>query len=161
MPASKKPRKQYRPKPVMRNAFEYAVESAKPLAEHGSYVIDWKLKNVVAFGALMRGQATRVELDVLVACRNIVEALVFTLKGVDIGGCLARSKVALLDICDRANAGKGTAMRAPEIQALRDLMEFHDALLDVVTVQQFEDALAYARKELTSGRADRLKSVSQ
>ena len=50
-------------------------------------------------------------------------------------------------------------MRAAEIQAMRDLMAFHDELLDAVTVQQFERALAYARKEIAAGRAAYLKEI--
>lgn len=161
MPANKKPKKKYRPKPVMLNTMEFVKESIKPLVEHDSYVLDWKLKNNVAFAALLRAEATRKDLDTLVAARNIVEALVITLKGADINGTLVRSEAALIEICDRANAGKGTAMRAPEIQALRDLMEFHDALLDAVTVQQFETALNCARSEATNGRTKRIKVVSQ
>lgn len=40
-------------------------------------------------------------------------------------------------------------------------MEFHDALLDVVTVQQFETALNYAKSEAMNGRTKRIKVVSQ
>ena len=160
MPATKKPRKKYRPKSVILNTMEFVKESIKPLAEHDSYVIDWKLKNHVAFATLLRGEAKKAQLDTLVAARNICEALVVTLKGQDIDGTLTRSAVALIEVCARANAGKGTAMRAPEMQAMRDLMAFHDELLDAVTVQQFERALAYARKEIAAGRAARLKEVA-
>ena len=159
MPATKKPRKKYRPKHVLLNPVAYVTESVKPLVEHDSYVLDWKLKNNAAFGALLRAEATHADLNTLVAARNVTEALVVTLKGVDIDSTLTRSAMALIDICARANAGKGTAMKAPEIQAMRDLMQFHDALLDVVTVQQFETALAYAKKEINAGRADRLKGT--
>lgn len=160
MPASSKPRKKYRPRHIMLNTVEFVKESLKPLVEHDSYVMDWKLKNHVAFAALMRGEARKPELDSLVAARNICEALVVTLKGQDIDGTLTRSAVALIEICARANAGKGTAMKAPEIQALRDMMAFHDELLGAVTVKQFEVALAYARKEIAAGRAARLKEVA-
>jgi hypothetical protein len=51
-------------------------------------------------------------------------------------------------------------MKAPEIQAMRDMMSFHDELLEVVTVGQFEKALAYARREIQAGRANRLKEVA-
>lgn len=139
---------------------EFVKESLKPLAEHDSYVIDWKLKNHAAFESLLQGRATKLQLDVLVGARNICEALVVTLKGRDVDGTLTRSAVALIEICERASKGKGTAMRAPEIQAMRDLMAFHDALLDAVTIQQFETALAYARKEIAAGKATRLKEVA-
>lgn len=157
MPASSKPRKRYKPRPVILNPIEFVRESLTPLVESGSYVIDWKLKNHTAFASLLRGEATKTQLDVLVAARNVTEALVVTLKGQDIDGTLTRSAVALIDICARANQGKGTAMKAPEMQALRDLMDFHDQLLDAVTVKQFEAALTYARKEIAAGRAARLK----
>jgi hypothetical protein len=38
-------------------------------------------------------------------------------------------------------------------------MGLHDELLDVVTVGQFEKALAYAKKEINAGRAARLKDI--
>jgi uncharacterized protein (UPF0179 family) len=161
MPKSAKPRRKYRPKPVLVNPLGYAVESMRLLAdEHGSYLLDWRLKNNLAFAALLKGQANKKDLDTLVAARNLVEGLVVTLNGTDIDGTLARSACALIEICDRANAGKGTAMRAPEIQAMRDLMELHDDLLAVVTVKQFEVAVTYARKEINAGRAARLKEIT-
>lgn len=48
-------------------------------------------------------------------------------------------------------------MKAQEMQAIRDLMAFHEELLNVVTVGQFEKALAYARKEIAAGKAQRIK----
>jgi hypothetical protein len=160
MPASKKPRKKYRPKPVLVDPVGFAVESNGLLKDHGTWLLDWSLRNNVAFGELLKGRASKTDLDTLVAARNIVEALIVTLDGVDIDGTLARSAAALIDICDRANAGKGTAMRAPEMQAIRDLMALHDELLDVVTVGQFETALRYAKREIQAGKAAKLKEPS-
>jgi hypothetical protein len=152
-------RSRYKPKPVLVDPLGYVLESAKPLVEHDSYVLDWKLKNNEAFASLLKGQATRTDLDTLTAAHNITEALIVTLDGKDIDGTVARSAVALMDICARANAGKGTAMKAPEIQAMRDLMGLHDELMDVVTIRQLETALAYAKKEIAAGRANKLKEV--
>lgn len=159
MPATKKPRKKYRPRPVLLNTMEFVKESIKPPAEHDSYVVDWSLKNHIAFEALMQGQATRDHLNTLVAARNICEAITVTMKGLDPDGTLVRSEAALIDICDRANAGKGTAMRAAEMQALRDLMASHDELLKCVNVKQFEAALAYAKREVVEGRVRKLKAI--
>lgn len=161
MPGNKKPRKKYKPKKVLLNAHEWVVESITPLTQHASYVVDWTLKNNAAFEKLMRGEARRAEIDVLMAARNICEAISVTkFKAVDDDtGTLARSKVAIADICARANAGKGTAMKAAEMQAIRDLMVMHDMLLENVNVGEFEVALAYAKKEITSGRADKLKGI--
>jgi len=153
-------RSRYKPRPVLADPLGYVLESTKPLVEHDSYVLDWKLRNNEAFGSLLKGQATKADLDTLTAAHNITEALIITLDGKDIDGTVARSAVALMEICDRANAGKGTAMKAPEMQAMRDLMALHDELLDVVTIRQLETAVAYAKKEIAAGRANRLKAVA-
>jgi len=153
-------RSKRKPRPVLVDPLGYVLESTKPLVEHDSYVLDWKLRNNEAFAFLLKGQATRIDLDTLTAAHNITEALIVTLDGKDIDGTVARSAVALMEICDRANAGKGTAMKAPEIQAMRDLMALHDELLDVVTIRQLETAVAYAKKEIAAGRANRLKEVN-
>lgn len=153
MAKNAKPRKKYRPKPVYVNPLDFVLESVKPLAEHGNYLLEWKLRNHLAFEALMKANASKRDLDNLIAARNICEALVHTLDGKDIDGTLTRSAVALIEIHQRASEGKGTAMRAAEIQAMRDMMQFHDELLDVVSVRQFETALNYARREIKAGRA--------
>jgi len=150
-------RSKYRPKPQLVDPVGFAVESSTLLKDHGTWLLNWSLRNNVAFGELLKGRARKSDLDTLVAARNITEALMVTLEGKDIDGTLSRSACALIDICERANAGMGTAMKAPEMQALRDLMALHDELLDVVTVGQFERALAYARKEIQAGKATKLK----
>lgn len=148
-----KPRKKYRSKGKMLDPLGFVIESVKPLSAHGTYLLDWKLRNHLAFEALMKAQASKRDLDNLIAARNICEALVHLLDGKDIDGTLTRSAIALIEIHQRASEGKGTAMRAPEIQAMRDMMQFHDELLDAVTVGQFDAALQYARREIKAGRA--------
>jgi hypothetical protein len=108
----------------------------------------------------MRGQAGKTDIDTLAAARNIAEALLVVLDGEDIDSTLARSAVAIIEMCDRGNAGKALVMRSEEMQAMRDLMQLHDELLDVVTIRQFEDALAYAKKEIAAGRASTLKEIA-
>lgn len=153
-------RSKYKPRPVLVDPVGFVVESVKPIVEHDNYVLDWKLKNNAAFAALMRGQATKTDMDTLAAAHNITDALLVILDGQDIDGTIARSAVAIMDICERANAGKGVAMRANEMQAMRDLMQLHDELMDVVTLGQMEKAIAYAKKEIAAGRANRIKAIA-
>lgn len=153
-------RSKYKPRPVLRDPVGFVVESVTPLVEHDSYVLNWKLKNNEAFAALMRGQATKTDMDTLASAHNITDALLVILDGQDIDGTVARSAVAIMDICNRANAGKGVAMRAAEMQAMRDLMQLHDELMDVVTLGQMEKAIAYAKKEIAAGRANRIKALA-
>lgn len=157
MGATKKPRKAYRPKPVFQDPLGYVLESSKPLVDHEDYVVKWSTKNHLAFATLMQGQAVKDDLDTLTAARNIVEAMMVTLKGRDADGTLKRSQSALKAICARSSEGKGTAMKADEMQAMRDLLGLHDELLAVVSVRQFDQALTWARREINAGRAETLK----
>lgn len=151
-------RSTYRPKPVFQNPLAFVLESARLLKDHDQYTLDWKIKNTLAFAALIRGEATRKDLDALVAAVNITEALLVVCKIDRDDGTIARASVALMDICARYAEGK-RALYAPEMQALRDMIGIHDELMDLVTVAQFEKALAYARKEIRAGKAQKLKEV--
>jgi len=153
-------RSKYKPKPVLANPLGYVMESATPLIEHETYVVDWQLKNNSAFEKLLKGIADKKDINTLVAARNITEGLMVTLKGADADGTLARSAVALIDLCDRGNAGKSLVMKAEELQAMRDMMQLHDELLEVVTVRQFERALEYTKNEIKVGRASQLKEFT-
>jgi hypothetical protein len=153
-------RSKYKPKPVLANPLGYVMESATPLIEHETYVVDWQLRNNSAFEKLLKGLADKKDVNTLVAARNITEGLMVTLNGTDTDGTLARSAVALIDLCDRGNAGKSLVMKAEEIQAMRDMMQLHDELLEVVTVRQFERALEYTKNEIKVGRASQLKEFA-
>jgi hypothetical protein len=153
-------RSKYKPKPVLANPLGYVMESATPLIEHETYVVDWQLKNNSAFEKLLKGIADKKDINTLVAARNITEGLMVTLKGADADGTLARSAVALIELCDRGNAGKSLVMKAQELQAMRDMMQLHDELLEVVTVRQFERALEYTKNEIKVGRASQLKEFT-
>lgn len=153
-------RSKYKPKPVLANPLGYVMESATPLIEHETYVVDWQLRNNSAFEKLLKGLADKKDINTLVAARNITEGLMVTLKGTDTDGTLARSAVALIELCDRGNAGKSLVMKAEELQAMRDMMQLHDELLEVVTVRQFERALEYTKNEIKVGRASQLKEFT-
>jgi hypothetical protein len=153
-------RSKYKPKPVLQNPLGYVMESATPLIEHETYVVDWQLKNNSAFEKLLKGIADKKDINTLVAARNITEGLMVTLKGADADGTLARSAVALIELCDRGDAGKSLVMKAQELQAMRDMMQLHDELLEVVTVRQFERALEYTKNEIKVGRARHLKEFT-
>jgi len=64
-------RSKYRPKPVLTDPVGYVVESSTLLVDHGTYVVDWKLKNHMAMETLMNGLAGKAHLDTVAAALNI------------------------------------------------------------------------------------------
>lgn len=121
------------------------------------YVLNWKIRNTISFGRLMRGEAEKEDLSNLIACRNITEALLVVCGIKNDDGTLARSAVAIIDICERYATGK-KALYPAEIQALRDVIQLHDEIFELITVKQMEDALTYAKREIKAGRVNKIKA---
>ncbi|MFN3376349.1 MAG: hypothetical protein ACK40S_07345 [Burkholderiaceae bacterium] len=139
------------------NTMQWIKESLTPVAKHDSYLVELKIKNNLAFASLLRGEAQNAEFDTLIAMHNIVEALFRMGFGRDYSDCVIRGKAALLDVCRRWQQTGKAVCRAPELQALRDLMELHDAQMEVVTVRDIEKARELALREIANKKATVIK----
>lgn len=154
-------RSKYRPHPVLVNPLGYVLEGNQPLTSQDSYVVDLKLKNHGALSALLRGQASKSDINDLIAMHNIQEAFQRMLAQkmmpdlpIELDkSTLIRGKAALLELSSRgAQTGKFIC-RAPEIQAMNDLIDQLDELLSLVTVRHMERARAFALNEIKCKRA--------
>lgn len=154
MPANAKPRKKYRPKPK-RNTLIVVGENIRPVASHTGYLMDVRLKNSSAMAALLAGHATKKDMDMIIAMSNITYALM------ESGGfgkgyeeVATQGRIAIISIAHRATKVGRFVPTGPEIKALNDLMELHDAQMDAITVKDMDKAIAYA--EARSKQATRL-----
>jgi hypothetical protein len=159
MPANKKPRKKYTPKPILQDPVGFVTERITPITQQGGYLLDLKLKNSAAMSALMQGRASKRDMDILIAMSNIVEALHALGFGKEYGEVAVGGREALLKIVWRAVDRLRFVPTGPEIQALNLMMELHDAQMDVITVQDMEKAIAHAKRLLRTGNAVKLPPV--
>lgn len=154
-------RSKYRPKGVRLDLIGYVTESIKPVAAHNTYLLDLKIKNSEAMLALMRGGATKPDIDTLIAMSNIVEALYqlgFGKEYKDIG---IDGREAILQIVQRAVEAKRFVPTAEQIKALQALMELHDAQMGVITIKDMERALEYAKTQFRNKRMTRLPTIEE
>ena len=120
-------RSKYRPKRNLLNPVGFVLESLTPVRTQNSFMLDLKLKNHGAMAMLMQGKATRHDIDTLISMVNIVEALrAVGRRGADTGKFI---------------------MNASEIRALNDVMELHDAQMDVIVLKDMERAIELVNKE--------------
>jgi hypothetical protein len=143
-------RSKYRPKGIIANPVAYVLESLVPVAKHESYLLDLKIKNSDAMRCLLRGEATRMDLDTLIAMSNITEALYQLGFGREYGEVCVGGREALIGIAHRAVQHGRFVPTGPEIAKLNLLMDLHDAQMDVITIKDMERALAYAKSQFTS-----------
>jgi hypothetical protein len=134
----------------------------KPITDHESYLVDLKLRNHAALTLLLKGQAAKQEINDLIAMHNIQESIrrmlaqrLITDLPIELdASTLIRGKAALLELAARGAKTGSFVCRAPEIQALNDLMEMHDELMRLITVGHMEKAIAFAKREIAFKRAD-------
>lgn len=153
-------RSKYRPKPVVRDTLAYVKENLTPITCHENYLIDLKIRNSASMVALLRGEATKLDLDNLIAMSNITEVLQRMGFGKEYEDVTVNGRTAILNIVHRAVTTKRFVPTGPQIKDLNLLMELHDAQMEVITVKDMENALKLATNLLRSGRATKLPAVS-
>lgn len=148
-------RSKYRPKPQYANPVERALENVRPITKHEHYVIELKTINMSALAALMKGEATSDHINVLIGMHNIAEAMMKNGVGPQFGAITDASFVALKALVARRERVGKFVPTGPELQALKDLLELHDAQLDAgVSVQRMEEILKGAKKGIDTSGVD-------
>lgn len=150
-------RSKYKPRAVLVNPVAYVVESVKPVSQHENYLLDLKIKNHGAMAALTRGQATRADMDLLIAMSNMIEALWTLGFGKDYEAVMIEGQAALIAVGRRGATTGRFILRAEEMAALNLLMELHDAQMEVVTVGDIERGITVIRKRERAGQVQRIK----
>ena len=126
---------------MLQNPVEYVLRGLEPVAKHKYFLLDIKILNSDAMTALMKGSATKTEIDRLIAMSNMAEILQSMGFGKEFSDVAQNGRQALISIVHRA-IERGTFIpKGEEVKALNELMELHDAQLDVITVKDMEKAL--------------------
>lgn len=140
-------RSKYRPKPLLVNPLGYVLENIKPVAHHEQYLVELKIKNHLAMTTLTRGEATRSDIDTLIASVNIVEALYRLGFGKEYADVVRDGLDALRDVGKRGAESGRFILKSTEMNALNLVMELHDAQMDLITIKDMDKAVELVKEE--------------
>ena len=140
-------RSKYRPRAVLANPLGYVLESLKPVAQHEQYLVELKIKNHLAMTTLTRGEATRSDIDTLIASVNIVEALYRLGFGREYADVVRDGLDALRSVGKRGVESGRFILKADEMHALNLVMELHDAQMDLITIKDMDKAIDLVKEE--------------
>ena len=140
-------RSKYRPKPLLVNPLGYVLENIKPVAHHEQYLVELKIKNHLAMTTLTRGEATRIDIDTLIASVNIVEALYRLGFGKEYADVVREGLDALRDVGKRGAESGRFILKSTEMNALNLVMELHDAQMDLITIKDMDKAVELVKEE--------------
>lgn len=140
-------RSKYRPKPVLRNPLGYVLESLTPVAQHDDHLINLKIKNHSSMAQLTQGKANKEDIDRLINSANMTEALYRLGFGAEYKDVITAGVGALLAVARRGAESGRFILHASEMQALNELMELHDAQMEVITIKDLEKGIALVENE--------------
>ena len=153
-------RSTYRPRPVRVDAHSWVVSGTRSIAGTDA-ILDCRLKNHSALDAVLKGQATRDQIDILIAAMNMCSGLSRLGVGADWTDEIKAAHTAILTMCRRGIAnGQRFVFTGPEMAAVKLAMEVHDAQLESCTVLQMEQALDIVHKDIYYRRATVITGVA-
>ena len=123
------------------------MENLSPVRSHTSFMIDLKIKNHAAMDSLTKGVATRSDIDMLISMGNMTEAFARIGFGKDYSDVVKEGLLALRAVGKRGVESGRFILKAAEMTALNELMELHDAQMEVVTLKDMDAAIALVREE--------------
>jgi hypothetical protein len=140
-------RSKYRPKKVLANPVGYVLESMTPLGQHDDTLVNLKLKHHYAMAALTQGKADKHDMDKLIGMANMAEALFRLGFGTEYKDIITLGNSALLAVSRRGAESNRFILKADEMKALNELVELHDAQLEVINVKDVDRAIALVENE--------------
>ena len=123
----------------------HVIEGQQRIADHApDQQLGWSVRAALAFDAVKRGTATKSDVCDLIAVQAIVASFVRGGVGTDYAD-LARASKAAIDALQRRHAKTGSrAISYEERTAIADLLQLHNAVMEVATVRMIEQAHAHA-----------------
>lgn len=109
-----------------------------------SQVVNWSLRGSLAFEAVRTGNATKEDVCTPIAVQAIVASFVMGGVGTDYEHIVKASKTAI-DALQRRHASTGSsAVNHEERTAIAELLQLHDAMMEIATVRMIEQAHAWS-----------------
>ena len=137
-----KKRSTYRPRPMFTDPVGWVISGMKKVSSLTNENMIIRTKNRLALDAVLKGRATRQDLDTIIAAANMTQALTKLGIGDDWAKEIEESHQAILMMCRRGiERGDHFVFTGPEMATVKLAMDIHDAQLDVCTVAQMEQGL--------------------
>ena len=150
-----KKRSKYKPRGIRYDKMSWVIAGLKKVGTLPTAGVALKLKNHAALDSLLLGQGTRAHIDVMIAAVNVCEALVRVRDGLgrDWATEIKAAQDAIFTMGKRGVEKGSFVFTGPEMNAIKLVMDLHDAQLDDCTVREMEQALFIVDEEIRLKKA--------
>jgi len=145
----------YKPRGVRYDNLSWIVAGMKKVGSLPTAGVALKLKNHEALDSILTGQGTRAHVDILIAAVNMSEALIRIRDdlGRDWATEIKAAQDAIYTMGKRGVEKDRFAFTGPEMNAVKLVMDLHDAQLDDCCVREMEEALFIVEEEIRLKKA--------
>jgi hypothetical protein len=140
----------YKPRPVRTDNLNWILAGMKKVGSLPTAGVALKLKNHEALDSILKGQGTREHVDVIINAVNMAEAMVRIRDdlGADWATEIREAQDAIYTMGRRGIEKGRFAFTGPEMNAVKLVMDVHDAQLDDCTVKELETSLQIVAEEI-------------
>lgn len=139
----------------LRDPISYAMSGAQVAVEQ-SNIKTYMAASHASMKALVEGNAKRIDLQHITMAHNMVCALMKQGFGEPHAEDIEASAAALDSIAKRAREKSRILGTGPELNALNFMLQIHDAMMDVISVAEYNRAVVHSNKVVNSGRSQEL-----
>jgi len=139
-----------KPKKLM--PIEVAVRNASLMPEASRNQL--RMADLSTLDALAKGRGTLHDVRMLTDSSNLTQILVceYRLGGDEVKDAVARAEMAILQCAARFERTKRFGLTGPELQDLREMLDWADAQREVVTRSVYQQAVKRLEFKVRSGR---------
>ena len=142
-------RSTYRPRPVILDTLNWVKSGFKPLVSITDENVKLRLKNRMALDAVIHGEGTPYDLDVLINVSNMTTALARK-HGADWREEIRMAADAIEAMQRRYTRWKKIWAAPGELDAINLMFRIHEAQLDEARINDLEKAIALAKRKVAT-----------
>lgn len=121
-----------------------------------------KLKNHECLDSVLKGEANKDHINVLIAALNMAEACykINPELGIDYADEIRAAQDAVYTMSKRSFKTNKFLFTGPEMSAVKLAMEIHDAQLDQCTVKEMEQSLNLVETNIKTGKTRKIEETA-
>ena len=145
-----KKKSKYKPRGVRYDNLSWILAGMKKVGSLPTAGVALKLKNREALDSILTGYGTKEHVDVLISAVNMSEAMIRIRDelGMDWKDEIKAAQDAIYTMGKRGIEKNRFAFTGPEMNAVKLVMDLHDAQLDECSVKDMEQALFIVNEEI-------------
>lgn len=149
MAKSAKPKKKYRPRPIIQDPIRYVTALVRPAPEAAR--LKTKIGIHLAMTNITKGEGTKDDWQEVANALNLSVILAEMGYGKDYVPLIVEAQGSMVLVRDRLKATGKAILRGVEMRAINEALAVHDEQIDLATVKDIEKALFAIEKALAQG----------